>query len=1137
MRPLRGDSETGSLMTADDRGRPLDASQLERILQQVEPRAFLVPPRILRRLIKNHLGLGRLGVQVPHRDVYAVASKDLLEVVEGSELGLRQGTSFPSVVFLLERPTSEELASVARSDVLRDYWRLLFHARIHACLDPQLAPDHLVSLKLQHQLARLSDAEVSEIETVLKQEGLITANADRLTTLIEFAAYYLELKRFAPTLLPRTFPGLDNPQEIETILAGLVQDESLFHATFLPGASAPLTEPMPRPGDHLDETPVDSVEWEIDPNNKASSALIQRAEQVAARGNLVRAAILKTQAGRQADSGPRDSEPVSAGAKDELFRLVQRLQRALGFDGTEAERWRRALPPLLARSARGFWTPEARLLYDLQKVCVDHEREVFRMDLVGWVISFGRRPLRRVQPYLREVMTTNHLRSASRRLVSTRLPNEERARLATVLQAAVESAEHTLRERLRGPIDATLTTSGFKPRNLPERVAYRKLIDELLDRIASRGFITLGDLRDTCSRNNLKLADLSGPREFLQGDLLLRVDRALARSLDGVYRRGEVYLRWLQRFSSLAFATSVGRFLTSYVALPYGGAFLILEGLQHIVEAVVHHLGGEPVHLMNLPSTLILGTVALGILDFPTFRSGFLKACRLFGRVFRMILFDTLAWLLRHPLLRLLFESRWAQLTWRWLIKPAAVTSLVWLAAHLLHLDEARVPIISAVAFACASFLMNTKLGRTMEEILADEVVRAWKQLYRDIVPGVYRLIVGLFDWILETVDRFLYAVDEWLRFRSGQNRVLLSIKSVLGAVWLLVAYIVRFYVNLLIEPQVNPIKHFPVVTVSHKIILPFTLTLTRILAAPLLPIFGKVIANFIAGSTVVLLPGVFGFLVWEFKENYRLYRANRRETLGPIAVGSHGETIARLLRPGLHSGTLPKLFGKLRRSEARWLNEGRVKAILKREKELHHVEEAVTHFIEREFLALLHETRTLGNVAIELESVALATNRIRFGLAASELGTGVVRIEFLESEGRLSAQLTDPGWLTQLPPIRRQTMATALIGLYKLSAIDDLQVRALDDARELPAKMRSEVEAPRVELIPFEQVRVTWKAWVEAWERKLAANQVDSGKSDVLGLGSTLILAVLGEEARPMNEVREFQPSLTPNGPRNPNA
>ena len=133
---------------------------------------------------------------------------------------------------------------------------------------------------------------------------------------------------------------------------------------------------------------------------------------------------------------------------------------------------------------------------------------------------------------------------------------------------------------------------GFHPRNLPERVAYQKLIEELLDKIIERGFLTLGDLRDACSRSNLKIPDLAGPLEFVRGDRLLRTDSALAEELDGVYRRGEIYLRLLQRFSSLAFASPWGRFLTLYVALPFGGAFVGLEGLKHLVQHGQRGRGG-----------------------------------------------------------------------------------------------------------------------------------------------------------------------------------------------------------------------------------------------------------------------------------------------------------------------------------------------------------------------------------------------------------------------------------------------------------------------------------------------------------------------------------------------------------------
>ena len=166
-------------------------------------------------------------------------------------------------------------------------------------------------------------------------------------------------------------------------------------------------------------------------------------------------------------------------------------------------------------------------------------------------------------------------------------------------------------------------------------------------------------------------------------------------------------------------------------------------------------------------------------------------------------------------------------------------------------------------------------------------------------------------------------------------------------------AYLVRIYVNLLIEPQVNPIKHFPVVTVSHKMILPLSGHLIRWMAAPLIPLVGKQVGLFIAATNMLLLPGIFGFLVWELKENWRLYEANRSATLRPVIVGEHGETMVRLLRPGFHSGTLPKLFAKLRKAERRALRGGHDQKALKHAESLHHIEESIRRFIDRDFLAL----------------------------------------------------------------------------------------------------------------------------------------------------------------------------------------
>ncbi len=68
-------------------------------------------------------------------------------------------------------------------------------------------------------------------------------------------------------------------------------------------------------------------------------------------------------------------------ARADMDRMAVRLQAALGFDEEEREDWARLLALLTAPAARGFWTAEARLLYDLQKVCVDHERGIYTFDL------------------------------------------------------------------------------------------------------------------------------------------------------------------------------------------------------------------------------------------------------------------------------------------------------------------------------------------------------------------------------------------------------------------------------------------------------------------------------------------------------------------------------------------------------------------------------------------------------------------------------------------------------------------------------------------------------------------------------------------------------------------------------------
>ena len=691
-------------------------------------------------------------------------------------------------------------------------------------------------------------------------------------------------------------------------------------------------------------------------SNPRYRAQMERADRVEAVGNLVRASILRTRAARR---GSRtQAGQANSSSKDALDRLADRLQEALGLDESRMRDWRMSLRSLREAAAVGKWPSAARLLYDLQAVCIDHEREIYEIDLIEWVMSLGRRSIKRLLPNQREVAECKHLRLAIRHLGRVSISDADRNRLSSLLHEALDEAEERVRERFRPLIRRAVERGGLVPSNPPERVAYAKMAEELLDLVVERGYLTAGDLRDAISRNALKLPDLS-PWELVRGDRLLRVDHRLGVSLDGVYRRAEIYLRGLQKASSIAFGTWLGRMATLFLIIPFGGAFVTLEGLTHLIEPVhafvtrshhhthvltdlalstttlnawrigppesrwEHAMGRKlehPIHLVGSRSVLLLGVVILLLIHAPWARKMAWRLVRTFGLVLKGLLFDLPSGLMKLPIVEWILASRVARLLWHWLIAPSiaglCAGSIAWVMEH--HSDLAY--LIGMGTFLFVITLLNSGVGRSLEEEVMEQVSRSWNRLHADLLPGLYRAVMNFFDRMLETIDRVLYTVDEWLRFRSGERQGTLAVKAVLGAVWFGVTYLTRLVVNLLVEPQVNPIKHFPVVTVAHKITLPFMLELLRFLMGP--PLYVKpVTANGLVFTMQMLLPGVFGFLIWELKENWKLYEANRSRNLRPVPIGHHGESLARLLRPGFHSGTIPKLFDHLRRAGGRPAN------------------------------------------------------------------------------------------------------------------------------------------------------------------------------------------------------------------------
>ena len=274
------------------------------------------------------------------------------------------------------------------------------------------------------------------------------------------------------------------------------------------------------------------------------------------------------------------------------------------------------------------------------------------------------------------------------------------------------------------------------------------------------------------------------------------------------------------------------------------------------------------------------------------------------------VLIDLPRQVLDWPIVQSIVHSIYFRLLQRGLFKPLLVSTLL---APVAWYAFGFQPTVAncLVMFLAVNLVLNTRVGRDVDELVTDWISRAWYRFRIHVLAALFRFIMEIFSRLLENIERMLYTVDEWLRFRTGERPAAVAIKAVLGFVWFFVNYFIRFCVNLLIEPQINPIKHFPVVTVSHKILLPLTVPFIHFLKGPLGPVW----ADTIAPTVVLLMPGIFGFLVWELKENWRLYAANRPKDLNAVTIGHHGETMLQLVKPGFRSGTVPKLFARLRRA------------------------------------------------------------------------------------------------------------------------------------------------------------------------------------------------------------------------------
>jgi hypothetical protein len=1075
-------------------------SELQQALRVADMSAVLVAPRVLERILQRVAKLPALVGDIPHHHCFLVDRAVLYRYADPDELELEPDRLLPASVILLARPSPNALANSDRKELLLQTWRHLFHANVHRELGQLLAAGTLTTAGIAERIAQLGADAFAEIRMVLGQEHLLLPDADDTAVYIEFAALYLELRYFAANLLPIYFPSLADPERLDRLLASDFDAAELFHQTRLPGAPDPVVR----------------TDTKSDESHDYYYRLLRNAEKADRAGNTVRAAIVRTQAARVAPAALTRS--TRDDAKAELRRLTDRLKAALMLSDAEADEWMQDLPALLDKADQGDNPSEAALLFDLQKVGLDHEREIYALDIVEWLLSGGKRPIKRPLPSQRLVRITKHLRAAAQRLTQARLSDEERQHLNRLLQTALHRAEDRLRECFRPLLTDALVSVGLQASNLPEHTAFGKMVEEMLDRIIEEGFLTFSDLRDAISRNQLKMPDLADPQEFVRGDPLMRLDRRLATALDGVYRPGEFYLRWLQRATSCLFGTATGRWLTLFVLVPFGGAVVLLDGAQVLLDFLLPRklqlpLFG-PLHWLQKPlvprladviaaaeagsmaaaevpgaeagspSTvagvlgllrprvnsataielfLIASLVLLALTHSAVLRWAAARLTRLVWWTVRGLFFDLPAWALSRPLVQQLWDSWPFHVFAAFFLVPLAACCLLWW-----WVPSAFQTWVGSIAiFVAASFVVNSRFGREVGEGFMQALHDFYEQLRAGLLPGLLRLIMAMFRWILDAIQRVLFTVDEWLRFRTGEGGLSMAVRALGTVLWYPISFLIRFYFIVLIEPGFNPLKA-PVSILAAKFIYPVLFKDVQSVVGAWTPWVGPVLAWGLVIPTVWLLPDVFGFFFWEFKENWRLYKVNRQPVLRPVPVGPHGETVRHLLQPGIHSGTVPKLYARLRHAEREALKTGNWRTARGYWRSLGEVEKSLRRLVDREFVTLLREGAAWHGQPLAVGRVTLAPRQIRIELTHGGHPAEPLWLEWSLHGSLLLASVPQPGWLDRVPPEQRQAPAAALAGLYKLAGIDMVseQVRAT-----LPAAA-AEFDVLGHELVLWQQPR-----------------------------------------------------------------
>ena len=983
--------------------------RLDQWLESRAPGGVLAPMRILERMETG--GVAWLGNRrLAARGYLVVSRQDLWRKVEPEELSVSPTRLLPDTVLLLLKPNEDETKLLEspglvrqaqapgvvteeqerlekkRSETLGKLTRRLVMARVEqVLLERGWGPESSANFA-----ELIPPCEMDEIRQVLARDGRGRPDSPTDRVLLEFLPWFGMLSSLEPERVGAFFPGL--ARQTANSLAEML--ESKVRLDLIVRESLDTDYPFHPGGLAADEEP--------DPYLERHRRLAEEAE---GQGQWVTAALEQVRESRLC-VGKR-SENALARAQANLRLLVDAVGAPLGLDSEEGDAFLNALNPVLDKAEQGESGEESAFLRNLQGMSDGLANKAYALDVVEYAISLGVRPWKRQLHYLGLVQVSGRLKTLLGLLPVMRVPDTSRAVLQRLLGKSSLHAETQVRRLFHPLIDSALDDVGLQADNPLERVARRKIIQELIDRILDQGHITFYDLRDALSRNHLKMQDIRDPAEWLQGDPLLRLDRRLAAPLDGIYRPCPVYSRMLERVTSLGFGTGVGRWLVSKVIIPYGLAALLVvmvhalwehfggvskqavtatgeaaqavaeavqesqsQGLQETATKVALSVHSKPPPSVLTPANLLalgaLGTVFLLFTNHPVLRGAVWRVLNALGDVIHWVVHDLPEILPSHPLF--LYGVRWPlSVVWHAVIKPLGVVLI------LLKLAGMDVDWTSPVLFGgwlLATVALLSRQARMTEEWFVGVLREVLMALRSGVLGRALGVLNELFRAVTRWFDLQMANIENVLRVRQRDNAGQLGGRALLSLLWFPLGWLGRFTFVVLIEPMLHPLK-LPISFLAAKVIYPFLYPFTTDVAIPALtPMMGALTAGLVMGVIVFLLPNAFGFFFWEFRENRGLYEANRPERPAPDGAGPHGETMAVLLEPGLHGGVLPALFTKLRNASLP-ASEGGTRAAQRAcERKLDLLREALGRFFRRNFLDVLGVTTAWGqNLTTEDET------------------------------------------------------------------------------------------------------------------------------------------------------------------------